>query len=66
MVLTQDFFEKVRRAMRDTTPLFRERCEDAVTASLALIARCVDTGTSTKLMESLPRELRVLWPAYVS
>lgn len=51
--------------MRDTTPLFREHCEDAVAASLAVIARYVDVGTSSKLMESLPKDLRALWPAYV-
>lgn len=37
----------------------------AVAASLSVVARYVDVGTSTKLMESLPKELRVLWPAYV-
>ncbi len=62
----EDFFENVRREMRDTTPLFRERCEDAVTASLAVIARYVDIGTSNKLMDSLPRDLRALWPAQLS
>jgi uncharacterized protein (DUF2267 family) len=62
----EDFFENIRREMRDTTPLFRERCEDAVAASLTVIARYVDAGTSGKLMDTLPRELRALWPAYMS
>jgi uncharacterized protein (DUF2267 family) len=62
----EDFFECVRRELRDTTPLFRERCEDAVSASLSVIARYVDIGTSTKLIESMPRELRALWPVYLS
>lgn len=61
----EEFYEHVRREMRDTTPLFRERCEDAVAASLAVISRYVDLGTSTKLMQSLPKDLRILWPAYV-
>jgi uncharacterized protein (DUF2267 family) len=62
----EDFVENVRREMRDVTPLYRERCEQAVIASLVVIARHIDLGTSAKLHESLPRGLRELWPAYLS
>jgi uncharacterized protein (DUF2267 family) len=62
----EDFVASVRREMRDATPLFRERCEDAVIASLCVIARHIDIGTSVKMQESLPRELRAFWPTYLS
>ena len=61
-----DFIECVRREMRDTTPLFHERCAEAVAASLTAIARHVDVGTVAKIQECLPRELREMWPHFVA
>lgn len=61
----EEFLQHVRREMPEAAPLFRERCSDAVAACLKVIAHHVDPGTSLKLVETLPKELRILWPAYV-
>lgn len=60
----EDFLEAVRGHLGDTSPIFHEGCEEAVRSSLRVIAQHIDTGTVQKLQDSLPRDLRELWPAY--
>jgi uncharacterized protein (DUF2267 family) len=59
-----EYLESVQLALADAPPDLQDRFLDVTRGAFRVIATHIDEGEVMKVVESLPKPLRALWPAY--